>query len=126
MLWQITRAYLYRLISPHSIVKCRYGEIDISDDVALSVLLFVCLYITTIFIGTIALMCYGLDLVSSISGTIGALGNMGLGLGAKIGPTGNYACLHHSELWTFTFLMLAGRLEIITLLVIFTPDFWRK
>lgn len=126
MLWQITKAHLNRLISPHSIAKCKYGETDISSDVALSVLLFVCLYLITIIIGFIALMCTGLDLISSFTGSIGALSNIGIGLGDKIGPTGNFSSLSDTELWIFNVLMLAGRLEIITLIVILTPDFWRK
>ncbi|MCF3424461.1 potassium transporter TrkH, partial [Escherichia coli] len=78
-------------------------------DVALSVLLFVCLYLITIIVGFIALMCTGLDLVSSFTGAIGALSNIGLGLGDKIGPAGNYATLSNTELWIFSIIMIAGR-----------------
>lgn len=126
MLGQITKAHLKKLISPHTIAKCRYGAIEISNDVALSVLLFVCLYLITIIVGFIVLMCTGLDLISSFTGAIGALSNIGLGLGDKIGPTGNYAVLSNAELWIFSIIMLAGRLEIITLIIVLLPDFWKR
>lgn len=126
MLWQITKGHLNKLISPHIIAKCRYGTTELVDDVIQSVLLFVCLYLITIIVGFIALMCTGLDFMSAFTGALGALGNIGLGLGDKIGPVKNYASLTNGELWIFSIIMLAGRLEIIGLLVILLPDFWKK
>ncbi len=70
-------------------------------------------------------MLFGLDPVSAISGAAANLSNVGPGLGPILGPVGNYASLPDPAKWICSFLMLVGRLEILTLYVLFTAAFWR-
>lgn len=68
----------------------------------------------------------GLDAVTSITGAVTAVANVGPGMGEVIGPTGNFATLPDLAKWTLSFGMLMGRLEILTVLVVFFPAFWRN
>jgi trk system potassium uptake protein TrkH len=68
----------------------------------------------------------GVDLVSSLTGAATAVGNVGPGLGPIIGPAGNFSSLPHAAKWALSFGMLFGRLEIMTILVLLTPHYWRQ
>jgi trk system potassium uptake protein TrkH len=72
-----------------------------------------------------AQLATGLDLVSSFSSVVGSINNMGPGLGA-VGPSTNFAGLTDAQTWICTLAMLIGRLEIFSVLVLFTATFWRK
>ena len=67
----------------------------------------------------------GLDLLTSLSAAASAVANVGPGLGAKVGPVGNYSSLPDAAKWILSFGMLLGRLEILTVIVLFAPAFWR-
>lgn len=126
ILWYLTTAKLTALISPHRIIKIRYGEAEIGAGTAQNILLFVCLYIISIIGGSALLLSAGLDFTTAFTGAVGALSNIGQGFGAMIGPAGNFAHMPDSALWIFSFLMLTGRLEIITVFILFVPAFWRR
>ena len=68
----------------------------------------------------------GLDLLTALSVSAAAIANVGLGLGAEIGPSGTYAGLPTQAKWVLAFGMLLGRLEFLTVLVLFAPSFWRR
>ena len=74
---------------------------------------------------TITLMAFGLDFLTSASGAVSALSNVGPGLGPIIGPAGSFATLPDGAKWFLSFGMLLGRLELLTLLILFFPQFWR-
>jgi trk system potassium uptake protein TrkH len=74
---------------------------------------------------TIAVMALGLDFLTSASGAVASLSNVGPGLGPVIGPAGNFAALPDGAKWLISFGMLLGRLELLTLLILFLPQFWR-
>ncbi|UXN02974.1 MULTISPECIES: TrkH family potassium uptake protein [unclassified Bartonella] len=126
ILWRLTSANLARLLSPNVVVKVRYGGSEVSGDIAQTVLLFLCLYMTTLIIGAMLLVITGLDFVSAISGALTALSNVGPGFGDKIGPVGNFSTIEDNSLWILSFLMLAGRLEIVTIFILFIPAFWQR
>lgn len=126
ILWRLTQVSLTRLLSPNTVMKVRYGGSDVSGDIAQTVLLFLCLYMTTLVIGAMLLVMTGLDFVSAFTGALTALSNVGPGFGETIGPVGNFSSIGDRALWILSFLMLAGRLEIVTVLILFTPAFWRK
>jgi trk system potassium uptake protein TrkH len=73
----------------------------------------------------IALSALGLDYLTAMSGALTALANVGPGLGLVIGPSGNFASLPDSAKWLLSAAMLLGRLELFTVLILFTPAFWR-
>ena len=92
---------------------------------AYSVLAFIFLYFGTILVLTFALLATGLDLVSSFSAAVGSINNVGPGLGA-VGPSTNFSGLTDAQTWICTLAMLIGRLEIFSVLVLFTATFWRR
>lgn len=124
ILWRITQANLTRLVMPHAIVKARYGSSEITGDIAQSALLYLFLYFSSLVLGTMALAIFGLDFVSAFTGALTALSNVGPGLGETIGPAGNFSTINDNALWVLSYLMLAGRLELITVVILFTRAFW--
>jgi trk system potassium uptake protein TrkH len=76
-------------------------------------------------VATLALLATGLDLTSAYTAVVASLTNTGPGLG-EVGPTRNFATLSAFQLWVCAAAMLLGRLELFSLLVVFTPGFWRR
>ncbi|WP_035000372.1 TrkH family potassium uptake protein [Bartonella tamiae] len=124
--WGVLKAAFTQLLSPNSIVKVRYGHFDVSQNIIMTVLLFLCLYIFSLIVGATLLMITGLDIISAFTGALTALSNIGPGFGSKIGPVGNFSTIEDPALWVLSFLMLIGRLEIVTVFILFTPAFWQK
>jgi trk system potassium uptake protein TrkH len=119
------RRELKLLVHPSAIIPIRIGGQAIPDRVAYSVLAFIFPYFGTILVLTFAMLATGLDLVSSFSSVVSSVNNMGPGLGA-VGPSTNFAGLTVAQTWICTGAMLIGRLEIFSVLVLFTATFWRK
>jgi trk system potassium uptake protein TrkH len=97
----------------------------VTEDVMNSVIAFFMLFFLTLGSGAVLLVLIGLDPVTAISGAAATLSNVGPGLGPIIGPAGNFASLPDAAKWVLAFLMLAGRLELLTVYVVFTAAFWR-
>jgi len=119
------RRELKLLVHPSAVLPIRIGGQAIPDRVVYSVLAFIFLYFGVVLVLTFAQLATGLDLVSSFSAVIASINNMGPGLGA-VGPSTNYSALSDSQTWICTAAMLIGRLEIFSVLVLFTAHFWRK
>ncbi len=126
IIWQMIRAKLQHLTAAHQVVRLQYGGRKISDDVPSAVLAFVAALLGTTALFTIALGFLGLDFVTALSASATAITNVGPGLGPIIGPAGNFAALPDSAKWLLCVAMLLGRLEIFTVLLLFTPSFWRR
>ncbi len=114
-----------QLVHPQAVLPVRLNSRVVSSDVMRNVLSFFVLYIAMIGVGTIAMAFLGLDLMSSLGATMSSLGNIGPAFGT-LGPTENYAHLHGLGKWILAILMMAGRLEIFTVIVVFAPVFWRR
>jgi trk system potassium uptake protein TrkH len=119
------RRELKLLVHPSAIIPIRIGGQAIPERVVYSVLAFIFLYFGVILVFTLAMLATGLDLVSSFSSVVSSINNMGPGLGA-VGPSTNFAGLTPAQTWICTLAMLIGRLEIFSVLVLFTATFWRK
>lgn len=119
------RRELKLLVHPSAVIPIRIGGVAVPDRVAYSVLAFIFLYFGVILVLTFAQLATGLDLVSSFSSIVSSINNMGPGLGA-VGPSTNFAGLTDAQTWICTAAMLIGRLEIFSVLVLFTAVFWRK
>jgi len=91
-----------------------------------AVVLFIASFFVLWAIGTILMAATGLELVTSMTGVLSSLTNVGPGLGPIIGPVGNYSSLPDAAKWICSAAMLLGRLEILAVLVIFTPTFWGR
>ncbi|MGH7005645.1 MAG: TrkH family potassium uptake protein, partial [Alphaproteobacteria bacterium] len=126
VLWQLASASLTRLIMPNAIIKMRYGRSEITQDAAQSALLFIFLYMASLVLGATALAMLGNDLGTAITGALTALSNVGPGFGDTIGPVGNFSTVGDPSLLVLSYLMLAGRLEIITIVILFTRRFWSR
>jgi trk system potassium uptake protein len=125
MLWRQAGRELRLLVHPSAVVPVRIGGRPIPDRVGDSVLAFIFLYFMTVATLTFGLLLTGLDFDSSFSAIIASINNAGPGLGA-VGPVQNYQSLTAIQTWICTAAMLLGRLEIFSVLVLFTPTFWRK
>jgi trk system potassium uptake protein TrkH len=113
------------LVHPSAIWPVRIGGRPIPDAIGDSVLAFIFLYFMTIVSLTFALLLTGLNFESSFSAIVASVNNAGPGLEA-VGPIRNYQNLTDLQTWICTIAMLVGRLEIFSVLVLFTPAFWRK
>jgi trk/ktr system potassium uptake protein len=114
-----------KLLHPAAVNPMKIGGHVVPNNIVFSVLGFIFLYFMTVAILTFTLTASGMDFISAFSAIIACINNAGPGLG-QVGPAGNYAALTDFESWVCIMAMLAGRLEIFTLLIIFTPHFWRR
>jgi len=116
---------LKRTIHPSAIIPVKYGKKSISQQVIFNVMAFFLIYILIFSFGVIAMALLGLDFETSVGASIASLGNIGPGIGG-VGPVENYAIIPPIGKWILSFLMLLGRLELFTVLIIFSPAFWKK
>jgi trk system potassium uptake protein TrkH len=116
---------LTRIVHPRAVVQVKVGDRVVENQVILAVLAYMLMYGATIIMAMMALMASGLDLVSAVSATLASINNLGPGLGV-VGPAGTFAALTDFQTWVCTIVMLLGRLELFTMLVLLTPAFWRK
>jgi trk system potassium uptake protein len=103
----------------------RIGGRVYSEEVRKGVLSFFSLYVLIVAIGTVVMAGIGVDGTTAVSSVIASLNIIGPGLG-EVGATENYTAIPSGGLWFLSMLMLAGRLEVFTVLVLLTPAFWRR
>lgn len=120
------RAQIHAIHNPSSVVRARYDGRPISEQVLSSVMAFFMLFFLTIAVVTLILSLIGLDFLTSLSGAVATVGNVGPGLGDIIGPSGNYASLPDAAKWTCIIAMIVGRLELLSVFVMLIPAFWRR
>jgi trk system potassium uptake protein len=118
-------AEVRRLHSPNRVFLPRYAGRRITADVTNAVMAFFLFFFLILGIVAVALVVLGLPPITAVSGAATALANIGPGLGPEIGPAGNFAGLPDAAKWLLAATMLLGRLELLTVLVIFTRSFWR-
>jgi trk system potassium uptake protein TrkH len=114
-----------KLLHPAAINPMKIGGHVIPNTVVFSVLGFIFLYFMSVATLTFTLLISGLDFISAFSAIIACINNAGPGLGV-VGPASNFGVLSDFQTWTCTIAMLIGRLEIFTVLILFTPQFWRR
>ncbi len=113
------------LLHPRAISLVRIGDKVVKKDILYSISSFVFLYIVLIIISTAVVASGGNDIATSLSASLATLGNIGPGFG-RIGASMNYGYLQGYIKIFLSFVMVAGRLELFTVLILFTPEFWRK
>ena len=113
------------IMHPQAVTPAKLGEKVVGNRLILAVLAFILIYVVSIVLVTFILMLSGLSATTAFSAAVACINNLGPGLG-DVGPTNTYALLTNFQTWICSFAMLLGRLEFFTLLVIFTPAFWRK
>ena len=113
------------LVHPQAVTPVKIRNQVVSNKIVFAVLAFVVLYFGAVVSLTFVLLASGLDFVSAFTGIIACINNAGPGLGV-VGPASNYQSLTDFQTWVCTTAMLLGRLEIFSVVVLFTPTFWRK
>ena len=126
ILFELLANGLRRFIYPNMVLTVRYGDRPVDDAMQRAVVLFISAFLVIWLILTVLLAATGLDLMTAFSGALTALTNIGPGLGDVIGPAGNFSSFPDAAKWMMALGMLLGRLEILAVLVIFTPAFWRR
>ena len=106
-------------------VPVTFGGSVVAPEVLASVQAFMLIYGAVLTVATMLLLLTGLDVVTAFTAVVACLNNTGPGLG-QVGPAGNYQGLSDVQTWICTVSMLLGRLELLSVLVLFTPGFWRK
>lgn len=119
------RNELYRCIYPHAIMSVRVNGKVVSNDIVGKVIAFLCIYMLLISIGGTAMAAMGVPIIDAFFSAFSCMSNTGLGAGIT-GYGGSYEMLPDAAKWLLSFLMLTGRLEIFTVLLLFAPSFWRK
>ncbi|MBN2175246.1 MAG: TrkH family potassium uptake protein [Bacteroidales bacterium] len=114
-----------RMIHPQAVIPVKFNGKSVTPEIIHLVMAFFLFYILTFFAGTFVMTLMGMDFITAIGATIASLGNIGPGLG-EVGPVENYSGLPTGGKWLSSFLMLLGRLELFTILILFSPSFWRK
>ncbi|WP_311336965.1 potassium transporter TrkG [Cardiobacterium hominis] len=113
------------LLHPNAVRTVKLNRRSISDRTAMAVMAFIFVYFMTVVIFTLGLLASGMDFITALSATIACITNAGPGLGA-VGPADNYGALSGLQKWMCAAVMLLGRLEIFTVFILFTPDYWKK
>lgn len=121
----LVKEQIITAIHPRAIISRRYNNRLISSEIIASSISYMCLMAACLVVIALILALTGLDIVTSISGAAAAVMNVGPGMGDIIGPAGNFSSLSDTAKWALSAGMLLGRLEFLTILVLFTPAFWR-
>ncbi|MAM17854.1 MAG: potassium transporter TrkG [Christiangramia sp.] len=114
-----------RTLHPNAILPVRFNKKSIRKEIVFNILGFFILYMLSFIIGSIGLAALGLDFETAIGGAASSLGNIGPAFGG-LSPVNNFDMLPPFGKWWCSFLMLIGRLELFTVLIILTPFFWRN
>ncbi len=125
ILFLVLRSQLQRQFSPNRVIPLAYQGKPVSTEIMISVMSFGFVFAALAMVTALGLSLFGLDLVTAVSGSLTAYANVGPGLGAIIGPAGNFQSLPDGAVWLLSSAMLLGRLEFFTLLVLLSPGFWR-
>lgn len=114
------------MVEPNRVIPLKVGTVNPSQNVITSVFVYVFSFIISmLFIGVIISLC-GVDFNTSLAASVACMTNVGVGSVEIIGPAGNYAFFSEPVKYLLCFAMLLGRLEVITVMVIFTKSFWRS
>ena len=116
---------LKRALHPNAIIPVKFNGKAVSQNIIFNVMAFFLIYVSIFAAGTIILSLMGYDFETSIGGTIASLGNIGPGIGG-VGPIENYSFFSAPAKWFLSFLMLLGRLELFTILIVLSPAFWKQ
>lgn len=126
VLWEMLKSYVRQLVTPNGVFQRRFNGRPLPNDVTVSVVAFVAAYLATLFLMTVALAAFGLDPMTAYSAVAACLSNVGPGLGEVVGPAGNFRSLPEGVIWILSGAMILGRLELFTVMVLFTRHFWRS
>ena len=122
----IAKNQLAKLVRPHGVFIPSYNGRPLPEQASIAVMAFLFMFGLAFAVIALGLSALGLDYLTAMSGSLTALANVGPGLGPIIGPAGNFASLPDGAKWLLSAAMLLGRLELLTVLILLSPTFWRS
>ena len=114
------------MLQPHVVITYKFNGKKVPNSTYESVMTFFFIYIITFAVSALLLSFSGLDFLTCISAAASAISNVGPGLGEVIGPEGNYSSLTNYSKFVLIITMFLGRLEMLTVLVLLLPSFWKN
>lgn len=114
-----------KALHPNAIIPVRFDGQTVQQNIVFNILSFFIIYMLIFIISSVILTLFGLDFISALGAAASSLGNIGPAIGS-VSPVDNFAHLTKSAKWFCSFLMLIGRLELFTVLILFSPFFWKK
>ena len=114
-----------KALHPNGIIPVRYDGRAVNQSIVFNIISFFIIYMLIFVMSSVVLTLFGLDFLSALGAAASSLGNIGPAIGS-VSPVDNFAHLTDTAKWFCSFLMLIGRLELFTVLILFTPFFWRK
>ena len=126
ILYQSAKIQLFKLMNPHGVSIAKYNKKPVSNEIISSVMGYFFMFIISYIIITLILSFLGNEFLTSLSGAATSLANVGPGLGNVIGPTKTFADLSEITKWVLIAGMLIGRLELLAVIIILTPSFWKN
>lgn len=126
MMLKVVRNEFRQILHPNAVLPMKIDGVNVSQSKRVTLLAFIGLYLILTLFCAFTMIAAGIDNTNAITITLSCLGNVGPTLGMEIGPTMSWAQLPDFAKWIGAFLMLVGRLELFTVLVLFTPAFWKE
>ncbi|MDA9632883.1 TrkH family potassium uptake protein [Pelagibacteraceae bacterium] len=126
ILFRGVRLQIKKLTKPHAVFLMKFNHKTVTENTYLSIISFFFIYILLFIFTAVSLSLFGLDFLTALSASASAISNVGPGIGDIVGPNGNYASINDLAKWILAITMLVGRLEIFTILVLFSKNFWKK
>ena len=126
ILYQTAKIQIFKLLNPHGVSVAKYNKIPVSESITSSVMGYFFMFIVSYVLITLILSFLGNDFLTSLSGAATSLANVGPGLGNVIGTSKTFAGLSDITKWVLIIGMLTGRLELLSVIIILTPSFWKN
>jgi trk system potassium uptake protein TrkH len=126
ILFRGVRLQIKKLTQPHAVFLMRFNNKTVNENTYNYIISFFFIYVLLFIFSTVSLSFFGIDFLTAMSASASAISNVGPGIGEIIGPNGNYSSINDISKWILAVTMLVGRLEIFTILVLFSKNFWKK
>jgi trk system potassium uptake protein TrkH len=126
MILKVIKNQFRQMLHPNAVLPMKIDGHNLSQGQRVTLLSFFSLYVMLFVVNAFIFCAMGISNTDAVTITLSSMGNVGPALGSEIGPTMSWSILPPVAKWMCSFLMLAGRLEIFSVLVIFTPAFWKK
>ncbi len=126
ILFRGVRLQIKKLTQPHAVFLMKFNKKTVTENTYTSIISFFFIYVLLFILSSMILSFLGSDFLTALSASASAISNVGPGIGDVIGPNGNYSGIDEIGKWVLALTMLIGRLEIFTILVLFSKSFWKK
>ena len=126
ILFRGVKLQIKKLTQPHAVFLMKFNKKTVTEITYTSIISFFFIYVLLFILSSVILSFLGADFLTALSASASAISNVGPGIGEVIGPNGNYETINEIGKWVLALTMLIGRLEIFTILVLFSKNFWKK